>query len=660
MKNKLLLSLLISCLIASASFARIKNVPLHVNVADVQRAAHELIMSHAASDTLTIPGGDANAGLMEATINGDTLMPPASGRINPNRVYKLAKNTIYTQFASINIINPTGTLIMVGEKGGTKPVIILTGNNGVDPGQDFVQGSIKIDNLHFQNMVTNDNVLNTNLFIGSTGAGANALPQSVSVNNSFFEFIQLDTFSCDAYTNGAKFFFTNSYFRNYFYSGQWWGGRVMYCKKAIDTLWVENCTTTGAGLTWLQQNALCKFAYFNHNTIVNNDKYWLLNGYYLEGYWVNNIFINQNWVGEDYYNVATGGQDPDPGQLMGTIQLDTITVKEGSRTNHIVIQPQYLNSDSTINEALCGLDKIKALCSNNILWTDTVLMAPYYHNINGAYGTDPNGKVVGAPLSFLTWTSPYVGPYKVVNVPGIWMNVRTTALYNGQYPTIVQKNNYVNVEVTTTTPAIKDAATANQMALWDAGQWGVPGIATNDINNSAYIFGDYDPLTIPGIKTEDGSGITKFTDLNENFAQTGTVKNSLIDGLPIGSLIWNDAQNNAYQAADKVARLAQVMSTLTSVQQLNTGIPASYSLSQNYPNPFNPTTNIKYSITQQAQVSLKIFDVLGREVQTLVNQNQKAGSYAVNFNASRLASGVYIYRLEAGDFVKSMKMMLIK
>jgi hypothetical protein len=547
---------------------------------------------------------------------------------------------------------------MVGETGGTKPVIVLTGVNGVDPGMNLVQGSIKLDNLHFQNQFTNDNGFNNNCFVGSTNSAK--LPQSVNVNNCLFEFIQLDTFSCDAYTGGAKFKFTNCYFRNLFNTNQWWGGRVWYCKQAIDTVWVENCTVTDGGLIFLGQNSLVKFAYYNHNTIINANKYWELCPYYLEGYWVNNLFINQNWVGEDYYNVATGGQDPDPGQLMGTIQLDTITVKEGSRTNHIVIQPQYLNSDSTINEALCGLDKIKALCSNNILWTDTVLMAPYYHNINGAYGTDPNGKVVGAPLSFLTWTSPYVGPYKVVNVPGIWMNVRTTALYNGQYPTIVQKNNYVNVEVTTTTPAIKDAATANQMALWDAGQWGVPGIATNDINNSAYIFGDYDPLTIPGIKTEDGSGITKFTDLNENFAQTGTVKNSLIDGLPIGSLIWNDAQNNAYQAADKVARLAQVMSTLTSVQQLNTGIPASYSLSQNYPNPFNPTTNIKYSITQQAQVSLKIFDVLGREVQTLVNQNQKAGSYAVNFNASRLASGVYIYRLEAGDFVKSMKMMLIK
>jgi Bacterial Ig domain/Carbohydrate binding module (family 35)/Secretion system C-terminal sorting domain/Cellulase (glycosyl hydrolase family 5) len=100
-------------------------------------------------------------------------------------------------------------------------------------------------------------------------------------------------------------------------------------------------------------------------------------------------------------------------------------------------------------------------------------------------------------------------------------------------------------------------------------------------------------------------------------------------------------------------------STITSVDNLNQ-LPTSYSLSQNYPNPFNPTTNIKYSIIKESLVTLKVFDILGREVENLVNTKQVAGSYQVNFNASKLASGVYIYRLIAGDFVKSMKMMLIK
>jgi len=98
----------------------------------------------------------------------------------------------------------------------------------------------------------------------------------------------------------------------------------------------------------------------------------------------------------------------------------------------------------------------------------------------------------------------------------------------------------------------------------------------------------------------------------------------------------------------------------TAVEELNSGIPSGFSLSQNYPNPFNPTTNIRYTLTKESQVTLKIFDMLGREVENIVNQKQAAGSYEVNFNASKLASGVYIYRISAGDFVQSMKMMLIK
>ena len=85
-----------------------------------------------------------------------------------------------------------------------------------------------------------------------------------------------------------------------------------------------------------------------------------------------------------------------------------------------------------------------------------------------------------------------------------------------------------------------------------------------------------------------------------------------------------------------------------------------YSLGQNYPNPFNPTTLIKYSVAQRGIVSLKVYDMLGKEVATLVNGTKDAGSYEVNFNASNLASGVYIYKIQAGNFVQSKKMMLLK
>ena len=85
-----------------------------------------------------------------------------------------------------------------------------------------------------------------------------------------------------------------------------------------------------------------------------------------------------------------------------------------------------------------------------------------------------------------------------------------------------------------------------------------------------------------------------------------------------------------------------------------------YSLKQNYPNPFNPSTQIKFSIVNNERISFKVYDILGKEVATLVNEVKPAGDYNIRFDASRLASGVYIYQIKAGSFIKSHKMILLK
>lgn len=87
---------------------------------------------------------------------------------------------------------------------------------------------------------------------------------------------------------------------------------------------------------------------------------------------------------------------------------------------------------------------------------------------------------------------------------------------------------------------------------------------------------------------------------------------------------------------------------------------ADYSLEQNYPNPFNPATQIGYSVSERGNVSLVVYDLLGREVASLVNEVKEPGSYKVNFNASNLPSGVYTYRIQSGNFVQTKKMMLMK
>ena len=88
--------------------------------------------------------------------------------------------------------------------------------------------------------------------------------------------------------------------------------------------------------------------------------------------------------------------------------------------------------------------------------------------------------------------------------------------------------------------------------------------------------------------------------------------------------------------------------------------PTRFELAQNYPNPFNPTTTIRYQLPISTTVKLSVFDMLGRELTTLVNARQPAGTYQVNFNASGLASGVYLYRLTTPEFTETKKMMLVK
>jgi hypothetical protein len=93
---------------------------------------------------------------------------------------------------------------------------------------------------------------------------------------------------------------------------------------------------------------------------------------------------------------------------------------------------------------------------------------------------------------------------------------------------------------------------------------------------------------------------------------------------------------------------------------LSTESPTVYELSQNYPNPFNPTTVIEYALPEDGHVKLEVYSILGQRVATLVDETRSAGYYAERFNATGLASGLYIYRMQAGNVVETRKLMLLK
>jgi thiol-disulfide isomerase/thioredoxin len=102
------------------------------------------------------------------------------------------------------------------------------------------------------------------------------------------------------------------------------------------------------------------------------------------------------------------------------------------------------------------------------------------------------------------------------------------------------------------------------------------------------------------------------------------------------------------------------LSMTTDIKSRGLEIPGEYSLEQNYPNPFNPSTIINYSISEPEQVVLKVFNILGKEIKTLVNENQFPGKYEITFNAENLSGGIYIYKLQAGDYIQTRKMIFLK
>ena len=172
--------------------------------------------------------------------------------------------------------------------------------------------------------------------------------------------------------------------------------------------------------------------------------------------------------------------------------------------------------------------------------------------------------------------------------------------------------------------------------LWNNGQW-------ENISKQSYEYDSFDNL-ITGYY---------YTWLNSSWTPSD------------GSLIFHDSSNRYFAGYgyEITVTYKNLISSVTNENETQ----IKYSLSQNYPNPFNPSTTIKYTfpnvnlrVTKGSRVQLKVYDVLGMEVATLVNEEKPAGSYEVNFNASQLSSGVYLYKLQAGSFRQTKKMILIK
>ena len=153
--------------------------------------------------------------------------------------------------------------------------------------------------------------------------------------------------------------------------------------------------------------------------------------------------------------------------------------------------------------------------------------------------------------------------------------------------------------------------------------------------------------------------------LSKDNGNTWIQKNEGMGNYTINTLLLNNGY--LFAGTDSNGCWRRQFSELISIKYISTEIPDNYNLEQNYPNPFNPSTNIKYRIPNNTFVTLKVFDLSGKEICVLVNEYQNAGVYEAVFNSntlssstSELSSGIYFYKLTVGNFVDTKKMLLVK
>jgi len=176
------------------------------------------------------------------------------------------------------------------------------------------------------------------------------------------------------------------------------------------------------------------------------------------------------------------------------------------------------------------------------------------------------------------------------------------------------------------------------------------------INNGISESANIPAMVVSGTSLIAASG-TDGVEVSTNNGSTWTNVNS---GLPVGYVANAFVISGGYIYAGTSGVWRRNLSEIIGITKITSTVPDNFALNQNYPNPFNPSTNINFSVPKSGFVRLTVYDITGREVITLVNEQLSSGTYKVDWNASNQPSGVYIYRLVAGDYSDVKKMILLK
>jgi hypothetical protein len=396
-------------------------------------------------------------------------------------------------------------------------------------------------------------------------------------------------------------------------------GGVLDCFADLDTLLVENCThINGQGSMYRLRDYASSYnpfkfkrVIFNHNTFVDCAGYTFMNpGYQSNVSFTNNMFMNCNvqCFAPILSTLDVGETDPDnlPMGLVNVYPDSTdvanITPRKFSCQDNLVYwDPSLANMDSILNaNKVHGVTNWRSQKIIMNTRTDSV----FKHL----------GRFSTTPYSYC--------------VSDTWKN---------KLPTFTDTKDLFTTQLAN----LKTFAlgTVDSNATIALPTWRLINTGSND-----YLKSDW-PIPV---------------DLSYSDA---VLRTAGLGSFPLGDLNWFPTQKAAW-LAQKTAEYAQIQVALdgyvpVAVKNVN-ALPAEFTLHRNYPNPFNPTTRIEYELPASSHVSLTVYDVLGREIQTLVDERQSAGNHSVTFNAGNLPSGVYFDRLQAGNYSATKKLLLLK
>lgn len=567
-------------------------------------------VSFAAKDTVYVPDTYAASGA-EGTLNDAVTAALNAGKLSTT-VFKLSPYGLY--ILSGAIVTPSGsTLEIVADRPGNTqnsapPMIAWTPSSAPNKAYNFdVGGTIIMKNVWLLYGSTDGTQSGTELRVGDSAS---------SGGRCEFDNVIFDYAPCPANGSGAVEIysghfigkFTNCYFKNCVDSHLRYYGRALsfrYSSTGLhaDSVFFENTTFANMGYVYMQEgNEYGDNVFFNHCTFYNIVQFTLESTWWYKMYVTNSIFCNTYMFGSIPANDTSGS-------FGGTIAIDSI-----SRFGFSV---PFAEKDRRI------------LFSNNSYVAQAWLVDWMKNN--------PHSK--------------YLHQNRLddqIPVPMPMLNPGTIEFFNGtnndgskKFPYFNSANLYDDTDPQFVNPPIAmDSLKSFLMHKWDDNA---------NVNWAWNIEDDYNQKW----------------PLKENLAFTNaTLKTAAMGNLPLGDLYhWWPAEYSKW-AAQKNTEYTNInnmlMNGLNAVKQESSSIPADYTLSQNYPNPFNPTTSIEFSLPKSGFVSLKVYNSLGQEVATLFQGFQNAGSFKAEFNASKLASGVYLYRLESENISISKKLTLIK